>query len=256
LVGPPFPPFPPCESFPRDASVMAAQAFSVERPRDLPRRLALPARSLDALAEHALFERYAAEPRSLVPSELRAEPNSLARFARLPVVVAAASAAGAEPAQSVMHARFRRSVSCRSGTTKAGPSMIAEPGFRGSGDAGIRTRVRLPIPRSIYVRIHPFCSPRSLIGRVEAHREPAVQVSPAASRRRAQASQNLATPGGPPQAGLTDGWEVRSPEGRLLTQPERSYRSQVHISRRFYECSEHLGTPPRLHRTRRNLSSP
>ena len=30
----------------------------------------------------------------------------------------------------------------------------------------------------------------------------------------------------------------------------------VNISRRFNECPEHLGTPPRIHRTRRNLSSP
>ena len=125
-----------------------------------------------------------------------------------------------------------------------------------NGDAGIRTRVRLPIHRDIYVRIPPFCSPRPLIGRLEAPREPAVEVSPAPSRRQSRASPILATPGGPPQAGLTARWEVRSPEGRLLTQPERSCRSQVTSSRRFNECPEHLGTPPRIHRTRRNLSSP
>lgn len=97
------------------------------------------------------------------------------------------------------------------GTTKAGPSTKAESGFRKSGDAGIRTRVRLPIHRDIYVRIQPFCSPRSLIGRLKAHREPAVEISPAPSRRQSRASPNLATPGGPPQAGLTARWEVRMP---------------------------------------------
>lgn len=94
---------------------------------------------------------------------------------------------------------------------KPGPAMKLSPAFVMSGDAGIRTRVRLPIPRSVYVRIQPFCSPRSLIGRLKAPCEPAVKISPAPSRRQTQASQNLSTPGGPPQAGLTDGWEVRSP---------------------------------------------
>ena len=79
------------------------------------------------------------------------------------------------------------------------------------GDAGIRTRVRLLIPRDIYVRIQPFCSPRSLIGRLKAPREPAVKISPAPSRRQTQASQILSTPDGPPQAGLTAEWEVKEP---------------------------------------------
>ena len=79
------------------------------------------------------------------------------------------------------------------------------------GDAGIRTRVRPLIHRDVYVRIPPFFSPRPLIGRLEAHREPAVKVSPAPSRRQSRASPILATPGGPPQAGLTARWEVRSP---------------------------------------------
>ena len=89
--------------------------------------------------------------------------------------------------------------------------MKLSPAFVMSGDAGIRTRVRLQIHRAIYVRIQPFCSPRPLIGRLEAPREPAVKVSPAPSRRRTQASLDLSTPGGPPQAGLTDEWEVRMP---------------------------------------------
>jgi hypothetical protein len=42
----------------------------------------------------------------------------------------------------------------------------------------------------------------------------------------------------------------------LLTQPGRSYRSRLLVSRRFYEVSEDLGTQPRLHHTRRNLDSP
>ena len=97
-------------------------------------------------------------------------------------------------------------------TTKAGPSSLAGSGFRLMyGDAGIRTRVRLLIHRDVYVRIHPFFSPRPLIGRLEAHREPAVKVSPAPSRRQTRASPNLSTPYGPPQAGLTAEWEVRSP---------------------------------------------
>jgi len=109
---------------------------------------------------------------------------------------------------------------------KPSPAKMLGSAFS-NGDAGSRTRVRLLIHRDLYVRIQPFCSPRPLIGRPEAHREPAVEVSPAPSRRRTRASPILATPGGPPQAGLTARWEVRSPEGRLLTQPERSCRSQV-----------------------------
>jgi hypothetical protein len=125
-----------------------------------------------------------------------------------------------------------------------------------SGAGGSRTRVRLQIPRDLYVRISRFFSPRSLIGPEEAHREPAVRVSPAPSRRQTQASQILATPAGPPQAGLTGRREVRKPVRSLLTQPERSCRSQLLVSRRFYEVSEDLGTQPRLHHTRRNLDSP
>ena len=110
-------------------------------------------------------------------------------------------------------AALRETVCCRAAdTTKAGPSDDAGPGFRLLyGDAGIRTRVRLLIHRDVYVRIPPFCSPRSLIGRQKAHREPAVKVSPAPSRRQTRASPNLSTPCGPPQAGLTAEWEVRSP---------------------------------------------
>ena len=98
------------------------------------------------------------------------------------------------------------------GTHESRTQRAAESGFRLMyGDAGIRTRVRLLIHRDVYVRIHPFCSPRPLIGRLEAPREPAVKVSPAPSRRQTRASPNLSTPYGPPQAGLTAEWEVRSP---------------------------------------------
>jgi len=89
------------------------------------------------------------------------------------------------------------------GNDESRTQRAAESGFRLMyGDAGIRTRVRLLIHRDVYVRIPPFCSPRPLIGRLEAPREPAVKVSPAPSRRQTRASPNLSTPGGPPQAGL------------------------------------------------------
>jgi hypothetical protein len=139
---------------------------------------------------------------------------------------------------------------------RPGSAMDAEPGLSVSGAGGNRTRVRLQIPRGVYVRIPLFCSPRPLIGQWEAPREPAVKISPAPSRRQTQASQNLMTPAGPPQAGLTGRREVRKPKRSLLTQPERSYRSRLLVSRRFYEVSEDLGTQPRLHHTRRNLDSP
>ena len=53
--------------------------------------------------------------------------------------------------------------------------MVLSPALPLSGDAGIRTRVRLLIPRDVYVRIPLFCSPRPLIGQQKAHREPAVR---------------------------------------------------------------------------------
>jgi hypothetical protein len=64
----------------------------------------------------------------------------------------------------------------------AGQAQKKAPGTAGepcpalcSGAGGSRTRVRLPIPRSVYVRIPPFLSPRAVIGRREAHHAPATR---------------------------------------------------------------------------------
>ena len=133
-------------------------------------------------------------------------------FLPLPDVARRPQSRGERAAVPLCASASLRETNSVAGTRESRAQRYAEPGFRLMyGDAGIRTRVRLLIHRDLYVRIPPFCSPRPLIGRLEAHREPAVKVSPAPSRRQTRASPNLSTPYGPPQAGLTAEWEVRSP---------------------------------------------
>jgi hypothetical protein len=168
------------------------------------------------------------------------------RRRRGPAPARAASAGGRRPATEKPGTRKRPDPAC-CGVRPSRPS---------SGAAGNRTRVRLPVPRDVYVRIPPFCSPRSLIGRWTAHHEPAAEVSPAPSRRRTQASQNLSTLVDPPQAGLINEREVRNlkrfylrSQGEVIV---RSYKFPGGLTR----YSESLGTQSRLHDTRRSQVSP
>ncbi len=97
------------------------------------------------------------------------------------------------------------------------------------GGGGSRTRVREQLSRSFYVRIPPFrVSPSHLL---QAGEQPSTgqpcSFSSAASRHHTQTSLTWMTPGNPPQASwLPNGC---SNQRKLITQPERSYRSQVQI---------------------------
>jgi hypothetical protein len=114
-----------------------------------------------------------------------------------------------------MHSLFTRSwydtrrVTCRGGQTqKSRVGRLPTRLWSGGGES--RTPVRLLIPRNFYVRSSLFFSPRPISGQRTACHEPVVEVSPVASRHRAQASSNLLAPNGPPRTGLIIEREVRN----------------------------------------------
>jgi len=135
-----------------------------------------------------------------------------------------------------------------SGWYGAGPrqkktgSALSRSGLSGGGE--IRTPVRLPIPRDIYVRSPLFLFPRPVIGQRTALPEPVVKVSPVASRRRPQASPILMAPIGPPRTGLTNKREVRNRKRFYLRSQSEVIVRRYKIFQRILEVS---GTSARNH---------
>src|SRR5215217_7293467 len=124
------------------------------------------------------------------------------------------------------------------------------------GDAGIRTRVRLLDPP------RPLRAYPAVLFSSSAHR-------PAGGPSRTS-RESLARAVTAPNAGQPEFIDTRRPASgradrkmggkepvRASTYAARAKLSFAgKVSWRFNECSKHLGTLPRIHRTRRNLSSP